>query len=470
MFLATFLVALLSACSGLRGRADDLYAQGAYRAAIETYEAALLEEPRNEKALAGLKRARTTFIDKTLIEVRMARFAGNLRLALDLLLEIVTAEAKWAYAPVGAVATTQSEESQEALRYIEAQVMDAIRRERPLGGLYLLTHYQPIFSGELSGRHAFLVDDLTRRAGARQCRTLAKIQTAKYPYFSEFVRKVCTAWGMSDQGKASLLNAKRAELYRGVKVAANVDGLPAPYRSGIDAALENALESSPWFDPKGGRILTVVLDGKFQLEHQKNPEHRFHGYTEQVPYTDYEEVTKTRQVPVVVNDVTTYQTEFYSEREPVTRYHHVPRSQPYDGVYHRQSLEFRAGGTLTLNKISKPLRIDGSTHREGFEHHWNMPAIGLHSERPHLEDPETWVRQQAERLGSDMSVSANDIWDSLYCESVSGEPTLIATGDQVHRCLRSRLKLPPAFVEAWYSRFMGLSAREADRLLHFSDL
>ncbi len=486
-FLLGALALALSSCSGLRGKAADLHAQGAFLEAVQTYEAALQQNPHDEESLSGLKKSRTAFLDKRLIEVRKARLATNRLLAIDILLEVVQLERQWDFFPGGPLANTQEEESVEALRFVEVQAMQSRTKERPLWGLYLLQHYQPIFSGSLASRRDFLLKEVAT-SGKKQCMGLARSESSKFPYFSEFVRKVCTAWGIPNQGSNHGAIGKKATLYRAIQVAPQISGLKPAHRSALNAALESAFQESPWYDAKGSLTLKLPLKGSFHLSHTRNPENRVHGYSVQVPFTDYQTVTKTRQVPYTAQfetcernpenyrkiceprSETRYRSENYTVQEPITRYQNTPRSLPYDGIAHEQTLQLHIEGELRLGDTVHPLRLDAQSFKSGFEHKWNMPNIGLAPERAHLEDPQVWMRYQADLLGTDLRAAAEDIWVDLYCKPMNSEPSLVATGDLVHRCLRQLHRTPPEFAESWYSRFMGLTVAQADEVLKLSDL
>ncbi len=461
---------LLGACSGLRGKADDLMGQGNYWEAVQMYSAALEQDARDEAALVGLRKARNAYIDKKLIEIRMARLGGSQQLALDFLLELSANEKSWDTYPLAHVGITQEEENSEAFKFVESQVRESIKGERPLRGLYLMTHYRPIFAGSLLGHYESLMKEL-HAAGQSQCRSLSRIESPKQPYFSEFVRKVCVTWGIPNKGKTSGQIAKRGELYRGVRIAANIEGLPTKYQGALQGAVQKAFEQTPWYDPHGQKSVILDLVGNYRYDHDKLQEQRVHGYSVRVPYTDYETVTKYREVPYATNkNKIEYRRESYTEQQPVTRYRSEERYKPYFGVNHRQEIEFRLQGELKLAGLEKPVRLDGRTEKQGFEHHWNMPNIGLRPESPDLEHPETWVKQQVEIMGSDLKASAGEIWDSLFCEPMAAEPTLLATGDQVHRCLRSRLENPPQYASVWYEKFFGVNVAQANELLNLTDL
>jgi peptide deformylase len=450
-----FLFAFLSllGCSGLRGKADTLFEKGAYREAIEVYNAALAENPRDERVVASLKKARTQFLDHRLIETRKARLAGNSNLALEILMELVTLQNEWSFYPKGALANTQEEETQEALLYLEQKVAQAKSKDRPLFALYLLQHYQPILEGPLSSRREYLLRQL-RTDGKKQCSALSRTLSNHQPYYSEFVQKVCSAWGIWNTAKKPVLS-KQTELYRKLNVAFLIRGMPASLKASLKSTLEKSFEESPWFDSAGSRVLAVTLKGDFLQTQTRTPENRVHGFHVEIPYTTYE---------------TTVLSNGETKQRPITRFRSDPRFQTYNGWNLTQELALHVQTQLSLAGNQRPLNFERRTSQQGFEHHWNLPQIGLHPESVSLENPQSWVEQQAIFLGADFLRTSEEIWDQLYCEQTAPETTLMSTGDQVHRCLRYRHSNPPDFANIWYEKFFGLTVAQANELLKLADL
>jgi hypothetical protein len=451
---------LLSACSGLRGRAQSLYEKGAFREAVETFELAVKENPQDEEAHAGLGKARTSFIDKRLIDARMANLSGNALVALDTLLEVATAERQWNYVPGGKLGGTQEEESTEALRFLEKETASAIKRERPLWALYLLSHYAPVFTGSHSAAFNALQNQVNKK-GARQCGELSKLEAKDKPFFSLFVRKVCTAWGNPNTGGKAAAERNR-ELFRQVHVTSRVHGLSKEFTAIFKTKLERALEQTPWFSPQGRSTLELVLEGNFSESLNKIPERRVHGYSVKEPYTDYENVEKTV--------ITRNGQKKYTERQPITRFRDVPRTQPYNGWLVQQWLEVHIESPLQLSSQSRTLRLEDRFSAEGFEHQWNLPDIGLRPQTAEVKDSREWVSDQAAKLSDSLVQTAKELWEQEFCAPVASEPTLIATGERVHRCLRGTLENPPLFASQWYERFFGLTAAQANELLSLNEL
>lgn len=435
-----------------------MFEQGAFREAVEVYDAVLAQNPHDEKAVAGLKLARTRFIDSRLIQVRKARLALDQELAIEMLLEVVTLEKQWAYFPGGAIAGTQEEESIEALSFVENKIGSAQNKDRPLSALYLLTHYEPIFSGNLNPRREFLLRRLAA-AGKRQCSSLSRSLTDEKPYYSEFVRKVCSAWGQPGKDLSGARATKLSELYGRVVVHTNVKGLSSGGATQLRKSIENTFRESPWFEIRGSRVLHIHLKGDYTFSHSRSPVERVHGYQVQIPFTEYQTVEKPPKGP-----------KGESEYRPVTRYRTEPRIQKYDGWNHKQSLDLHLQGDFVVAGTPRTVRYEKQLAQLGFEHHWNLPQIGLEPETPALESPETWIEQQAILLAADILNSTEEAWEQRYCESSSNEPTLMATGDQIHRCLRFRRSSPPQLADAWYEKFFGLTFAQANELLKLADL
>jgi hypothetical protein len=142
-------VLLLGGCTSLKGKAKDFLDAGAYEQALDYYQRAVDKDPADAEARSGLNLARTKYIDKKLIETRMARLGGNSQNAMDLLLDVVQKEKTWQFAPAGQVSGTQEEETAEGLRFLEAKSQQAISSDRPLLGLYFYKHYQPVFESSI---------------------------------------------------------------------------------------------------------------------------------------------------------------------------------------------------------------------------------------------------------------------------------------------------------------------------------
>src|SRR5690606_38512540 len=101
---------------------------------------------------------------------------------------------------------------------------------------------------------------------------------------------------------------------------------------------------------------------------------------------------------------------------------------------------------------------------EGFEHHHDLPVMGLAPSRPEITDFSKWVEKQAEDFSEQLVKETSDHWKALYCQPVES-PDLAASGDRVHQCLRYSLTDPPTFATQWYQRNLGVSVEEAASLL-----
>ncbi|MBY0369719.1 hypothetical protein K2X33_03470 [bacterium] len=258
-------------------------------------------------------------------------------------------------------------------------------------------------------------------SGRAQCRSWRKIAKAEEPYLQEFVEKICRVWAIPPQKTAA-----PSELFRGISVDNQVRGLPRAFQASLRRSLQKAFEQSPWYSPNGRRALPIVLTGDFVLDHARLPEERVHGYG-------------------------------MRDGRPLT--------QTYSGWSHLQVLEFYVKGSFTPTQEAVALEHGAQERSGGFEHHWDVPQIGLTPQSAGLQDPEKWMTAQAEALAAQFLKSAKAAWATAYCEPLANEePTLVAGGNRVQRCLRLAEE-PPETVDAWYRRFLGTDAEKVQARL-----
>jgi hypothetical protein len=484
-YLSFLVLVLLLGCSSLNMKAKELYEAKAYEDALAVYEEILQSSPQDTEATIGRIKCRNMVIDSKLLEIRRSRLGENEQNSLDMLLTLVQQENEWNTFPSGPVAYTQDEESREALQYITSKVNETLRQNFPLKGNIWLTKYKVIFQGFLLKKY----DDLAahvKDSGRDKCHRLLTGATNTRPYYSQFVQKFCSFFGEESRDIAHFSDDRYSELYGKVIVQAKITGAPGEIIPPFQDAIAEAFTHTPWFDAKGISELKVTLVGKFERTVRQNPEVRVHEYTVQIPYTAYVKKIRSRQVPYTTNQyqcaynyqvgqvcgnvqVTSYQTQFYSEMEPETRYRDEPRSQTYAGTNYYQFLGMFLKGKVQLGKTSHDISLTEKSEDSGFEHNVDMPDIGLTPQTANLPDPLEWIKQQAGHVGDKVRTKVSAIWGDQYCEMPAGKASVAQQGDQVHRCLRLNSSTVPPFVDNWYKNNFGIDINQADQLLGVKD-
>jgi hypothetical protein len=183
-------------------------------------------------------------------------------------------------------------------------------------------------------------------------------------------------------------------------------------------------------------------------------------YNEQVPYTVYVDIQKTRTVPY--ND--TYRTETYTESVPETRYREVQRVYNYTGYEHDMKLSVAFSSQLSLSNHALDLELSDASQTGGIEHDENQPTIGLMPQHPVLADPPSWLKAESSQFVSQFEKKLVDLWQATFCQS-AGADEISASGDAVQKCLRQRLPQTPGFADAWYQKNFGVTAADASAVL-----
>lgn len=471
-----WVILALSGCSSLKDKAKDFMEAGAYDQALTYYQMAVDKDPADAEARAGLITARTRFIDKKLIETRMARLGGNSQNAMDILLDIVQKEKAWQFAPVGQVAGTQEEETVEALRFLELKSQQALTADRPLVALYFFRHYRPIFDS-VAGAWSQSFKKVEAK-GKTQCSKLSKMREKGRPYFALFAQRVCGQWGQDQKDLAAINSEISKTLFNGIAANLQVRQLEPGLRSELDSAIQEAFRATPWYHSSGPKKLVLKVDGTFNNQHSQQTETLIHNYTVSEPYTAYEEVSKTRTVPYTDSqlkcfynsqnqyqctpDATTkYRQEEYKETEARTRYRDVPRTFPYTATHHRQILEASLDGRLEFPGEVQSIGQQEKAEKAGYQHAVNRPDIGLRPADPGLIDSNGWFREQARRFTEKLRVSADQYWSALYCKADAGSGSVAATGEQVQKCLANPNAGAPAFADQWYQAHFGITLAQA---------
>ena len=486
---------------------------GAYEQAIPLYEQLLREDPRNEEAIIGLKTAREKVIDTSLIQVRLSRIAENHQNALDILSHLVFLENSWKTYPAGRVAFTQDEETGYAFDFVTRLLRKAVLDGKPLLAQYTANKYQPIFTGNYAEKFSYQLHHV-KEAGIGQCNHLSSHPDRSKPYYIQFVQKLCAVWGKPGPA-VSVHDLKAKGLFQDVSGEAQIEGLPHGFEGKFFSGFQSALKQSPWFHPQGARgAIPIHLIGNYIKTKEKELINQVHEYWVSVPYTAYELVTKTRQVPYQGSElkcysgncsyypVTQYRTESYQESEPVTRYRSEARSQRYEAWRHRQVLKIIIDGKARLGTpesgVPRPdglgapvamealLSVTDRLESQSIQHDWNMPDIGLRPSPLNLPDPTAWLNQQADKMTRQFDSRLSEIWDSLYCKEAAtsseshsevqaggasgvSKEFLAQSGDPLHRCLRSKKNNPPEFVNRWYLTYFGIGTKEANEILGLKD-
>lgn len=465
-------------CSSLHKDAEILMEGEEYAEATKVYERILKDNPDDAKALVGLKRSRTNWIDKALLDVRMLRLSQQAVTATELLKTIIAREREWQFYPEGAVQFTQEEETKFAVRLITAQIEAWQTRGHILKArAYLEGNRQVFATPALVARYEHITGHLTNAAKG-QCESYRGLSTPSLPYFMTFAKRYCGSWGVSFNPGFDVAKTRATSLFKEVEIISNdVSGIPeALYAYGRER-LRTEFEASAWYDKDAGSPLLLSLKAGFSHEHNKAIEEAVHSYTVRVPYTVM--VPQMRQVPHTTyqqmctaygctsTPFTTYTYETYTV--PVTRYRDDPRQFKYDRWRHVQTLAFHA----ELHSSIQGMEANGShtqtARNTDTEHPHSIPDIGLFPDVLSLPNPLTWLEKQIDEAAHSWGQALTKVWIQTYCTAPEATVDEKTSAEYVFRCLRERQDPAPPFAENWYKEKLGADYRTVEQWLDRSD-
>jgi hypothetical protein len=474
---AILLCFFILGCTSLKKKADENLRAGSFEQAAILYEEVLQKNPNDAEARKGLTSARDGVLDQQLIQVRMARLAGNQQQAIQLLLDVIQKETRWNHTPRTNVAFTQSEESDFAVQFLRGKVRSVLEARFPLRAEHLLLEHRPLFQGEESRRNFDSLKKEILLRGRESCEGFKKGEVTRAPYFADFINRFCSHFQVTCEKCGDWGQKKYQDLYQKIDVSGEVSQVSPELFGLMQQEIQKGFQESPWYDPRGSKATLVQLKGNYQFTHQKNLVSLVHSYSENEPYETIEDVYKTR--PVYYTDyeyrtnlktgqtdrvpVEKSRTESYYEPQRVIRYRKVSKSYPYSALKHEQKLDLSVDGSYDLQGRTLHLGVQKTSNQESMEHHLDIPKIGLRPATPNLIESSKWLKETAGQFRNQMRDVSTEDWTRQYCRVSSDDPS--ALQNQVHKCLRAKQSSIPGFVNEWYETQLGVDYRAAEALM-----
>lgn len=476
LVLALGLIALVaSGCVSAQKRAKEQLDKGNYAEAVAVYESILKRTPNDPEASAGLKAARAGYLDKKLIDVRMARQSGNFVQAGETLLEVIQKQKDWGIPAGSKSSLTQAEESEEFFKATRKVVADEVQAGRPLKASQFVVKFEKV----LSTLNPKLVGQLQAKiseAGKKDCSARQKKIPSDSNFFTrDFLSQYCAYFGASfNGGKTSSPKSGDGAitLFGDVMVEDTVEGLTGSRKLLFEQSLIDGFKSTAWFYPSTQEALGIRMKGTFSEKHNKTVVISRHNYTIQEPYTAYEDVKKSRTYPVTTSkliggrwqEVTEYKTQEYFEKMPVTRHRDIQQVYTYSATEHDQNLGLDLWAGWNLKGSSAQIAFANQAKGNGIEHKENQPNIGLKPSIPNLVEVDPWLKTQANEWKAKVADALALRWVELYCKPSSQGNDPASIQEDVHRCTRQRptgsVTQYSSFAESWFQNEMGMNVAD----------
>ena len=479
----------------MRGRADDMMAQGQYARAAETYDRILAEHPGDAEALRLRDHARNRVLEQVLVEAASARAANRTAAWLEAVDRALTTYNANKFTLEPSLRSRYVAEVRAADLHVKSGVVTTLTAaDRPLRAEEALRDMPLMRHPEMSQTRAELSAEITR-AGRRTCDRLSTEAAPDVPYWAWAIDRYCHHFGGALTSLPTPPHARG-----GIEVVGSVQGTDAAETTALRGRVASWFSKSRWYASGSPARAAAAIEGHnaatfdtrrvsfdrpwservpyTAIEHgteaYQEPYRHHEHYTESQPYTasvseSYpcgrstctrtRTVTRYRQVSRT-RVVTRWRTAYRPTTRIVTRYRDEPR------VFHYEADEVRAAYSsnlvvrIDLGGGVEPLvvAVQRESTGSGIAHDVSFDPAGVAPSRPNLASRADFFSQQTGALERQMFASFAQHHARVFCTQVRGV-------DEAARCLYGNAKPPPAVADAFASK-LGEDAPLAVALAH----
>ncbi len=469
IFLAAIMLILVS-CATHKKAAIKLTEEGLHEAALEQWVLAYQKDSKDLEVQVGLRMCQEKVSNERLVRIRDLRLAKDDEKALDELQSLMGLQSKHGIQLDFNSSTFQGRETTLLWKHQKSQVLNLTSQMKPLAAEIRYRKYANVFQSLPEYPTLKATIDQT---GVLQCKNLRKGLKAK-PFYRSFVSQYCKFFEHNREMKPTKDTISSA-LYANPAITINIEGSDNDMSTKILKAMSDGFEASAWYHPEAKKTITVDINGRYKWNKSSESVSQAHNYTVEIPYTAYESVSKTREVPYNAQEykcvnskcdyvtVTKYKSETYYESEPVTRYRQETRVHRFIATKKSMDFEIVLNGKLSLEKLKHTFSFMKEDTENKILHDENLPKIGLQPKTEDVTKPIAKFEYYSLLAGGDLRLELDALWIQQFC-GLSKERDAASLGENVIRCRRAP-SYPEAFVDTWFLNNYGVSAKDAESLI-----
>ncbi len=449
------LLILIVSCSSHKKAATKLTEEGLHEAALEQWVLAFKDDPKDLDVQVGLRMCQEKVSNERLIRIRDLRLAKDDEQALDELQRLMGLQSKHGIQLDFNSSTFQGRETKLLWNHQKSQVVNLTSQLKPLAAEVRYRKYANVFQSLPEYPTLRTTID---QAGIQQCKTLRKGLTGK-PFYRSFVTQYCKFFDPNNALKTKTATISSV-LFANPIVTIKLEGADDEMTTKMFKAIAEGFEASAWYDPEAKKTVNIEVNGRYKWNKSATLINQAHNYTVEIPYTAYEKVRKTREVPynAVENGVTVtkYKSEDYYESEPVTRYRDETRVHNYMATKKTMDFEIMMSGRVSIEKLNQPFSFTKEESENKILHDVDLPKIGLSPKTQDVTSPIARFEYYSLLAGGDLRLELDSLWVKQFCSAPIDE--------NVIRCRRAP-SYPETFVDTWFPNNYGVASKDAEALI-----
>ena len=449
------LTLILVSCATHKKAALKLTEEGLHEAALEQWVLAFQHDSKDPEIQVGLRMCQEKVSNERLIHIRDLRLAKDDEQALSELQSLMGLQSKHGIQLDFNSSTFQGRETALLWKHQKSQVLNLTSQMKPLAAELRYRKYANVFQSLPEYPTLKTTIDKT---GVQQCKTLRKGLTGK-PFYRSFVTQYCKFFDPNNELKTKTATISSV-LFAHPAVTIKIDGPDDDMSSKMLKAMSEGFEASAWYHPEAKKTANIEVSGRYKWDKSYVFITQAHSYTVEIPYTAYESVRKTREVPYSVQEngvtVTKYKSEDYYESEPVTRYRQETRVHRYAATKNTIDFEIILKGKIGLEQLKESFSFTKEESESKILHDENLPKIGLSPKTEDVTKPIAKFEYYSLLAGGDLRLELDALWVKQFCSTPNEE--------NVIRCRRAP-SYPETFVDTWFLNNFGVSSKDTEALI-----
>ncbi len=457
------LILTLVSCATHKKAAIKLTEEGLHEAALEQWVLAYQNDSKDPEVQLGLRISQEKVSNERLIRIRDLRLAKDDEQAINELQSLMGLQNKHGIQMDFNSSTFQGKETFILWKHHKSQVINLTSQMKPLAAEQRYRKYANVFQSLPEYPTLKTTIDQT---GINQCKTLRKGLKGK-PFYRSYVTQYCKFFDPNRETKPFKETISSA-LFATPKVSVKIEGSDDDMSSKMNKAMSESFEASAWYHPEAKKTTNIEISGRYKSDKTSRDVAQSHSYTVEIPYTAYESVIKTKEVPYESSEyqcfsgkcetvpVTKYRTETYFENEPVTRYRTETRVHKFTAKKNSIDFEIVLNGKLAFEKLKHSFSFVKEESESKILHDENLPQIGLQPQTEDVTKPIARFEYYSLLAGGDLRLDLDALWVKQFCST--------PTEENVIKCRRAP-SYPETFVDTWFLNNYGVSSKDAESLI-----